>query len=307
MRVKRHSQYGSDRVREQREESTTFVGMRSSGTHSLGTVNPQEIEHEDISHPSDHERNLIRNEFANDPFLYAFGTGSRLLNERDGPNEDTLRWEAERIKDAQGKELYWLKRVIPTESGPLAFLTFVVDPARGWLVVRRQFHATKDQLAEETQITPAQEATSGRWYPVEVRHVRYDSDPAGKPVIAGTVHTVVQKFRADVAYPPEQFTIESLDLPVGVRLRRTTTGGELVTLLKTEQGLNEVGRRSLMVQAELPPAPPFANDGPVDIVQEGADPMKRWVKWLIGLFAVGMIGAALALLLNQRKKGGTSI
>lgn len=307
MQARRRSQY-TNPPGTQDEERIAFMGLRSSGSFSKDTVNPNEFEYEDISRPSDLALKAIATGFSEDPMLSAFGTGYRLLSEEWESKPKGIVWQAERSNGPTGESVFTLRRILPAASGPVRDLVLTVDPQKGWMVTKQLWYTAKDHVEEESTIQPMRDPLKDVWYPSTVERIRRTAVSGGR-FSRSELRIVVRELKPSVAFPPDQFTVASLGLPVGVRLMRHSLNNELITLVKAESGFRELSRGPLTPITVVPPAVASGSHSASTGVDRGSlRPVEnRFGLWL-GRAATLLLVLGLAALFGwfRLRKGGPS-
>ena len=305
VRTQRHVQYSDGPGKGQDETLTVFVGRQSAGLFMRGTGNPNEIEYEDIGNLPDAVTKTIAPHLGIDPMLSAFGTGDRWLTDELEKSPPHVRWEAERSADGGGKLLFVLKRFVSTRADAIPDLILSIDPDKGWLVTKQLWYTAKDHLEEEKVITASAEPAGRIWYPSKIDKVRRTRVAGGGKPSQFTTHVVLDSFKPGVGFPAGQFTVASLDFPVGVRLVRTTVTGELVTLLNGENGLKEVARQPWVASTPVQPSSPIVSNSSESVGTAAEPARSQWGTWITATNSVLLaLGAAAALTWYFRRNAG---
>lgn len=169
-------------------------------------------DHNSVDTMDSQPRNMVRTAVGRDFLSACFGTEGARFREATRMNVDRVRYEAVRVKAADGRDIYQIRRHYPKDS-PTADLIWVIDPDKGYLAVESTFYAS-GETPRRCQTMRVEEVAPGLWYPVACEEVRYAApgETAEAPAVTGWTKITVKDLKLNEPIPDEQFEIDALRL-----------------------------------------------------------------------------------------------
>jgi hypothetical protein len=230
-----------------------YIGPESTGIFSSSSVGATQYVYNNLKSRSDAAKGAIVANRSPHVERFGFGDGNQTLVEYvEGAEKHfgPVGWKVQVIDGQLLRLEQYLKR-----SGEPTVRVFDLDPARGYTLKHMEARSFDGRLTRAFSVDTEDVTGRGDWFPLRVRYQYFGPETKSGDDPQFVEEISVRSVQINPIFEPSTFTLDSLKLPNGTRLRFVGADGVSQHRVKTTAGFvaaapNVAAGRSLSVPVE---------------------------------------------------------